>query len=99
MASIKKHVYAALAAATVLSTSVAALPAAQAYPPGTALVISGSASSAKTSTSITFRVTGANAALGSTIASSTYNKCPVTFSAPGQTSNTVTASSGAASTT
>ncbi len=99
MAIVKNRVFAVLAAATVLGASAAFVPAAQAYPPGTALNISASAASAKTSTSITFRVTGANAAKGSSIAPSSSNRCPVTFSATGLASKVVTASGGSASTT
>ena len=99
MASSKFRLYAALAATSVLGASIAFVPAAQAYPPGTALTISSSASSVKTSTSVTFRVTGANAAAGGVVAPSSSNRCTVTFSATGLTSKSVTASGGAASTT
>ena len=99
MVSTKARISAALATAALLGGSVAFVPAAQAYPPGTALTIAGSAASAKTGTSITFTARGANAASGSSIAPSTSNKCTVTFSATGLGSKSVTASSGTASTT
>ena len=99
MVSTKTRIFAALATASLLGATVAFVPAAQAYPPGTALSIAASAASAKTSTSITFTARGANAASGSSIAPSSSNKCTVTFSATGLTSKSVTASSGTASTT